>query len=370
MVALQGADETYERWAEVERFVVPRTLFSEYDHELEQDTESNTLSRESTSKPLDVEVAPKDSLSSVASNSTGSMSPSSLKSVRSSLSPVSPPTSPAKTVPTPQQNMTSTAASGSRPQSTGSSVPPQLQPLFNYILWRIHQETDPIAALESFIFLCNDHSKVHCAKGFDIKTKRLEQLREAVGREDRDFKNRMALLNRENQNLNPAATNQAAEQELEKDESEQEDSDDEERVVFKPSPPRAPAAMLHKQQSNVMDPNAFSRRPQPMPTSNKDQNVAPKSPRTHNPAPKRDSPRGNHAVPFTPRGAMRGNARGAARGSPRGRGNTGSTRGGFSNGSADKTAQAGQIDPDSFARPDPRGGFSGGRGSRKLWVPT
>ena len=31
VVTLQGADEVYKKWAEVENFVVPRTLFSEND---------------------------------------------------------------------------------------------------------------------------------------------------------------------------------------------------------------------------------------------------------------------------------------------------------------------------------------------------
>ncbi|CAK4031598.1 Hypothetical predicted protein [Lecanosticta acicola] len=378
VVTLQGADETYERWAEVERFVVPRTLFSEYDHELEPEAGGN-VEADSAERPTLTEGILKDTFSSVASEMSGSLSPRSLKSVRSSVSLVSPPTSPPKTTLSSFRNISSVATLGSRPQSTTATVPTRLQPLFNYILWRIHQETDPVAALESFIFLCNDPGKVHCAKGFDIKTKRLEQLREAVGREDRDYKNRMALLDRENQNIDSAPRDQLEAQEQTKedvddDEDEVEDGDedgDEEKVVF--TPPRAPAAMLHKQQTNVIDPNAFSRRPQPVTAPKGDHaGIGPKSPRLHQAPPSRGSPRGTHAIPFAPRGALKGNAngRGAGRGGPRGRGNFASPRGGIPHGAADQAGPTSQIDPDSFARPNPRSGASGSRGARKLWVPT
>lgn len=360
VVTLQGADETYERWAEVERFAVPRTLFSENDHEVEAESEPDQVAEETAAK-LDISTAdPQASVSSGASDMSGSLSPSSSRSVRSSASPVSPPTSPAKAAATlPSRTAPSVTAYGSRPTSSSASVPLPLQPLFNYILWRIHQETDPVAALESFIFLCNDPRKVNFAKGFDIKTKRLEQLREAVGREDRDHKNRHAMLNRENQNTAKDA------------EKPPKDVEEDTEVVFKPQPPKAPAAMLQKQKSNVIDPNAFERGPQPRPTSVTDlPNGTPKSPRAQNINAQRGSPRGGHALPFAPRGAMRGVPRGGFRGNQRGRGAPNSGRGGFTQNHASGNGPNGQIDPDSFTRPDPRGAFNGSRGGRKLWVPT
>lgn len=240
-----------------------------------------------------------------------------------------------------------------------------MQPLFNYILWRIHQEMDPVAALESFIFLCNDPRKVNFAKGFDIKTKRLEQLREAIGREDRDYKNRLALQNRESQALDaevPELTKEPKQNEDEKIE------DDE--VVFKP--PKAPAAMLQKQ-PNMIDPNAFSRGPSSQPTA-KVENPAspPKSPRVNNMG-HRGSPRGAHPLPSAPSGNVRG--RGNFRGAQRGRGGPFAGRGGFANKDSAPTAVENlapnsQIDPNSFTRPGLRGGCNTTRGARKLWVPS
>ncbi|GIZ39547.1 hypothetical protein CKM354_000292800 [Cercospora kikuchii] len=377
-VAVQGPEETYEKWSLVERFAVPRTLFSEDNHDHELDAvESSELSYD-TAKTSIAEDKVKTPVSSGATDATRSLSPASLRSPRSSASAVSPLADPAELPAVPQtKSVASLNAAASKVHSSSASVPADLQPLFNYILWRIHQELDPVAALESFIFLCNDGRKAGFAKGFDIKTKRLEQLREAIGREDRDFKNRQALLSRENQSVDIAQhiSPEVAHVKKEdrpitpKDAVDAVDEADDE-VIFKP--PRAPAAMLQKSQPNIMDPNVFERGPQSHQTATKpEQPKTPQSPRFNNVPAQRGSPRGGHALPFAPRGNMRG-GRGNMRGSkfsPRGRGNF-SGRGGSDdvndqNGTAVVApAPNGQIDPASFSRPEAP------RQQRKLWVPT
>lgn len=357
MVTLQGADEIFEEWAEVEKFVVPRTLFSETDgldeSEVVPEAGAGDLPTEGMSKLALTNGGRKTSVSSAASAGTRSISRSSVHSQRTSVSALSPPTSPLKADASPVKS-----AVGPVEQSASSSdsVPKKLQPLFNYILWRVHQEVDPVAALESFIFLCNDPSKVEFAKGFEIRTKRLEQLREAIGREDRDFKYRQMYQSRENQHPAPAAATP----------SQAPNSDTGEDVVHK-SPPTAPAAMLGKpiQQPNVIDPDAFGRNG-PRNASPAQVPVQPYPSRPYSASPQ-FAIRGQ-APTFAPRGMPRGNFRGV----PRGRGNFVPGRGGFVpnnhiNG-ANGLLPNGQIDPNSFARP--RGGGYTGRGGRKLWVPT
>ena len=344
-MTLQGAEETYEKWDEVERFAVPRSLFSEADHiDIEEDDQSLSQLEEQTSHKLVLsEHNHKGSTSSLASGSAHSVAPSSMQSVRSSLSAVSPPTSPLKPFSSSTTEPVSSGKSESKHSSSGS-VHVRLQPLFNYILWRIHQELNPAAALETFIFLCNDPSKTNAAKGFDIRSKRLEQLRDVVGREDREFRNRQSMLNKEGQQQAAVAPTVKGAKEPK-------------------SPPTAPAAMLG-QQNAVMDPDAFSRSIQP---AAKPTPVAPSSPRV------------NHAQ--TARGATRG----TFRGSPRGRANVAAngptpSRGGLTTPNARRGGTPagqmdGQIDPNSFERPRsghvPRGGGGAGAGAgRKLWVPT
>lgn len=353
-MTLQGGDQYFSNWNEVERFAVPRTLFSEHDHvEADAASEANSMALETATKLTISEEQRKSPISSAASVVSGSASPSSLQSMRSSISQISPPTSPVKAVASPAKHLASLDRSVDPVTSSSAMVPTKLQSLFNYILWRIHQELDPAAALESFIFLCNDPNKVHYAKGFDIRSKRLEQLRETVGREHRDFNNRLALHNRENQQNNPAVT--ITPRALPEDDDE---------VVYKPSVPRGPTAMI---QPNVIDPNVFSRTPQAVAQADQSK-LASQSPRMTNVQP-HHARGGGQTVPFTPRG----NPRGTFRGSPRGRASYVPGRGGFAtnnrmaNGVQTTVLPNGQIDPDSFSRP--RGSGYTGRGGRKLWVP-
>lgn len=347
-VTLQGGDQYYANWAEVERFAVPRPLFSESDHldipgpEMETETDLDGLQEDTATRLTLSDGPPRSPVSSAASVGSGSASPSSLQSLRSSISAVSPPTSPKKGCSSPAKAHVSHAALGLA--SSSAMVPAKLQPLINYILWRIHQELDPIAALESFIFLCNDPEKMHYARGFDIKYKRLEQLREVIGKEDRDFRNRMSMQNRESSPIFPGSN-------ISPKQSQQDDE-----VVYNAAS-RTRSSIVPKQEPNVIDPNAFDRTaasvvPSPQPT------VPIRSPRQSHVQPSRGAPLGSYA--------SRGNLRGNFRGGYRGRGNYGSVRSGFaSNRGGSLIQQSGQIDPDSFVRP--RGGnLSQGR---KLWEP-
>jgi hypothetical protein len=353
-VTLQGGDQYYPNWAEVERFAVPRPLFSENDHLDDADNEEpevDSVAEETSRLDLSASV-PKSPASSEASLGSASASPSSMQSMRSSISQISPPTSPKKESSSPAKPVTNRGPSSKAATSSSAMVPARLQPLFNYILWRIHQELDPVAALESFIFLCNDNQKVHYARGFDIKHKRLEQLREVVGREDRDYRNRMTMHNRENQQKAPLAVTVVPKPPAEDDE-------DDGEVVYtrRGGSPVMPA-------KNVMDPNAFSRAPQAFvqTTPIKASSVSPSF------TPAQPARGGLNAPSFSPHG---NNMRGNFRGGPRGRGNFSPGRGGFGNNRIPPAPAAvmqsnGQIDPDSFVRP--RGGTAG-RGGRKLWEP-
>lgn len=325
---------------------MPRTLFSETDilDEFDPEQDEPSLPNVATSDLSLPEVPRETPASSAASNASRSVSPSSRFSQRSSISALSPPTSPAKATSSPAK---SNHIQPSTTSSSSSTVPLKLQPLFNYIIWRIHQEENPAAALETFIFLCNDQSKVNHAKGFEIKTKRLEQLRDAVGREDRDFKNRLALWQKENPNATgTAATNITS------------GSD---RVSSKSPGAVSATSAQPLQQQHVMDPDAFGRNPQSSKLEVHAPTVTVPSPRLHHAVPQ--ASRGHVSLPFSPRGNIRGNN---LRGAPRGRGNVGPiTHAGFS----PSPVPAGpEIDPNSFIRP--RGSGYTGRGGRKLWVPT
>lgn len=299
-IALQGGDEIYEQWSDVQKFAVPRSLFSELDHLDLNDGD------ECVQPPLKSQHQRMVSGSSIATASSRTIS---IRSANTGTD-ASPSTSPPTTIE--RMPKTSTVDLSS---PTASDVPTRLRSLFNYILWRIHQEVDPQAALESFIFLCNDPIKTNLAKGFEVRCKRLEQLRDAIGREEKETRDQQ-LVQRRSREITPPKSVPGS------------------PVSQKPVP-TAPAAML-KSQSKLIDPDAFDR--------------------SANITPVPSSPRGGYAK------AGRGNHRG------RGRNDHGSRPGSKGRGLGVEGAPSEpRIDPNSFERP--RGGHVG-RGGRKLWMPS
>jgi hypothetical protein len=355
LVTLQGGFEKFETWAEVEKFALPRTLFSEGDaddeeveafsEDLVQDTETKLAIRD-----------PNLSMSSVDTDGSRSATPSSVHTARSSVS-----AEPLAECPPKSRGRSHASKSPAKKTASGSAstsgVPSHLRPLFNYILWRIHQELDPVAALESFIFLTDDPTKTKLAQRFGIRTKSLADIRYVVAREEREFKNRQLVQRKEIESnavlarpdtRTTTATLPADEEDkvrpelLPVDERPAPVSEDEEDEVVLKRPPKAPAAMLAQHRSpkpgnKLMDSNQFSRGGQ---------------------TPARGNARG---------GALRGNA-------PRGRGTpltpTNAGRG-ATPAKLDLTPTTngnGPIDPNSFTRPTAN--TNKFRGGRRLWVPT
>lgn len=372
LVTLQGGFEKFETWAEVEKLSLPRPLFSEGDLEDDADMTEHLSYEADTKLTLEEKREKNLSMSSVGSDASRSASPSSDRSLHSPSSPLSPPDSPAKTSAEPcsRKGLRPTSLpsiDNSTADTSGSGVPHHLQPLFNYILWRIHQEIDPGAALDSFIFLCDDPAKSRLAGRFGIRVKTLADIRFVVAREEREFKNRQLVQRKENEKAGGSAPNSrpptrgsaaALAPALEIHEvtnaldsvsagQEDDDDDDDEEILHKRAP-KAPAAMIAAQQqrsprpaNKVLDPNNFSRN-------------------------------GVHA---TGRGNLRGGAfrGGAARGvAVSGRGSGGRPRdmsGSPNQGPIESlNARGGPIDPNSFSRPSTNR-FRGG-GGRRLWQPT
>lgn len=228
-------------------------------------------------------------------------------------------------------------------------VPVYLRPLFNHVLWRINKESNPDAALATYILLTNDPTKQMVAQKFGVRAKRLEQLRDTVAREDREYKNHLTLhriesesnIAKENTPAAPKAAERPQSSHSAQGKPEEEGSDDEDVVLFQRAP-RGPAATTNSQR--VWDPNEFGR-------TNQQQ---------------------------SPRGGRGGYAASRGRGSPSSRG-----RGAFVPRGAyvppGPSARAppaprhdpnAPIDPNSYARPGPRASPARGGSGRKLWEPN
>lgn len=348
-VQLEGVDEAYTTWEEVEQFLLPETLLSMEESESEEDDYVEDL--ESSFNALD--VSDETSVSSTHSLERSPKSPREGKVhlfQHDSHDGKSPSNSAAFAKPSSGYTSRSIVEQSRGPKSPKNSIPAQLRPFFNHILWRINKESNPGAALESFILLTNDPSKQAIAQKFGIRAKRLEQLRDAVAREDREYKNHLNMFKMES---GASGTNLDAEPKVsERPKSSHSsvsksavDSDDEDEVILKRAP-RGPAQQNSSQR--VFDPNDFGRTNQ------------------------QKSPRGNRS----------GHAASRARGSPRGGPSPRAGRGAFNPrgayvppGPSFRATSTPRhdpnrpIDPDSFARPPVRGGVVRGN-RRSLWEPN
>ncbi|KAF2997424.1 hypothetical protein E8E13_005823 [Curvularia kusanoi] len=352
-VLLEGVDEAYSTWEEVEKFMLPETLLSMDDSESDEDDYHEDL--ESSFNALDVSDetsmsstqsleeniprTPESPRSTLGKNKITTHGKSALKEGATTLSAESPSR-------TARNN--SDLASASR--SSKRAVPDYLKPLFNHVLWRINKESNPDAALASYILLTNDPTKQMIASKFGIRAKRLEQLRDTVAREDREFKNHMTLHRIESESnvakKNLAVTPKTTEHPKPSHPVQakpEEGSDDEDVVLFQRAP-RGPAATTNNQR--VWDPNDFGRTKQ-------QQSQSPRGGRGGHVATRgrgMPSPRGRGA--FVPRGAYVPPGP-AVRAPPAAR--------------HDPNAP---IDPNSFARPVPRASPARGGSGRKLWEPN
>ncbi|KAJ4374029.1 hypothetical protein N0V83_002768 [Neocucurbitaria cava] len=352
-VQLEGVEEAYTTWAEVAQFLLPQTLLSMEESDSEEEDYHEDL--ESSFNALD--LSDETSMSSTHSFDETPRTPESPKSCLSKdLKPTNGAMQETQSegviVQSPDRTARNSTEMARAEKTPKGAVPVHLRPLFNHILWRINKEENPDAALESFILLTNDPTKQAIAQKFGIRAKRLEQLRDAVAREDREFKNHLTMHKLEVESTaskeGPAspskAVNRPASSHTSATAPPEENSDDEDVVLFQRAP-RGPAATTNNQR--VFDPNDFGRVNQ----------IA-----QHRPQ------RGGRGGPIAPRG----------RGGPpfRGRG-TFAPRGAyvppgpvFRAPPTPRHDPNQPIDPDSFTRPVPKAGPVRGGGRRKLWEPN
>ncbi|KAJ4357298.1 uncharacterized protein N0V89_001873 [Didymosphaeria variabile] len=351
-IVLEGVEEAYNTWAEVEQFMLPETLLSmessasedeDDEDEYREDLESsfNALDVSDGTSMSSLDQSPK----SIRTTETDFFAPASgltdeKAQVNNEVTPVV--DSPTRTA----RNSTELPRGQKSPKN---GFPHSLRPLFNHILWRIHQESNPDAALDNFILLTNDPAKQTIAQKFGIRAKRLEQLRDAVMREDREFKNHLTVYKKETEEHAMKKESELEPKSVQRPKSSHStvskpgiDSDEEDCVLIK-NAPRGPANGTASQR--VFDPNDFGRTTQ------------------------QHSPRGGRGN-LAPRG--RGGAIRGGRGAFAGRG-----RGGayvppapvFQSQPAPRHDPNRPIDPDSFTRPVTRGiPVRGGR--RTLWEPN
>jgi hypothetical protein len=403
-IRLEGNNETYKTWAEVEAFMLPRPLLSMDDSlstenteipETPEKTEETTRSiaelytddHSEGDSPVSRQTAderdtfaagdfPKQSPRLFTPSASPRIEPPKKEKVLQPIGTGRP--SHKKT----DSNVSSVSAtSTARPLSRqiGDDVPDSLQQFFNHIMWRIHEDKSTTTNINSYILLTNDNAKQIVAQRFGIRVKRLDQMRDIIAREHADSQTGLLISNanghltnsHQSPSLAPAApiTERNNEREaqanasLAKDEGDQDDDDE---VLIRPKgPPKAPSTMKKPPQSpgkqpQLFDPNSFGRGPS---HSGRGSSGSHRGGRSNGPF---GSPRGGnaHSPRFSDRPTSAG--RGALY-TPR--------RGASVQHHSPQPAPldlSKPIDPDTFSRATASGstGRNRGGGRRQLWEPS
>lgn len=267
-VVLENPEEQFKSWEEVEKFLLPESLFSE-EVSSEEDDEDSHYGEDLDDSLANLALSDGTSVSSSHSHegcppNTNSESKA-LKALRRDTVVAKSPLHSAR------PSTDSLKKRAVRDKAPLDAVPEYLRPLFNHVLWRINMESNPYQALESFILLTNDAEKQAIAKKFGIRAKPLEQLRNAVAQEDREFRNHQAFNKIEAGEHKPAAANGhvtengtrngmkngelATSDELPRSSAEYDEAEesDEDVVVFRPQ--------AKTNGTPVYDPNDFGRGP-------------------------------------------------------------------------------------------------------------
>ncbi|KAL9050867.1 MAG: hypothetical protein Q9162_006376 [Coniocarpon cinnabarinum] len=396
-VQLQGPDDQYTNWQQVEQYLLPDTPFSRTN--AGESDRMDALSR-ILDRNLNVNGSQTSSPNTQASKRSPSASPtSSASSVSSTAAEMS-----AK----PDESSTVLSAHG---------IPPSVRPLLNFVVWRTHHEYGMNGESGKYILVTNDPIIQRQASKFGVRAKLLGQLENILAKDGvKPVRN----------NIVPPMSN-GLDGQVEEDDID----DDEDRVVFDPSKrpgsSRGVPAQSNKNVTpvtNVIDPDHFGRSDtvpevqpnlQPHPANNAtlrggrggfgNRRGRPSPPRQTAPAnhlnatsgPQRGrgasvSPArggsfngrgGAYVQPFprgatqnmTPRGMPNGFSQSARGNNPGFRGRGGQNlaytpRGaGFNQGRSQFVPKP--IDPDSFARPSPFGrGRGRGGATHRLWEPT
>ena len=165
-VTLQGPDEQYATWAEVE---------AHYGEEaVEPKKEAVTEQAEDNKKQ-------EDKASKRASASANAISKELLDKLTFAPAAPSPEATPplSPTSSGPQSSKTSPEVKAANLVEK-SPVPPTLKPLLNPVVWYVHEKQ---AGQKDIFFLTNSADTQHLARDFQVPTKTIHQLRSAIGME-------------------------------------------------------------------------------------------------------------------------------------------------------------------------------------------
>ena len=216
-IILQGPDEQYATWQEVEAHYSEENGGSTEEHKGEQQAdgeekkeETDKASKRTSAVPLSQMLLEKLNFATqptaASPGSTPPMSPSSSEPQSSKASP---------------EVKTAALSTVDR-----SPVPPALKPLLNPVVWYVHEKNTG----QTNVFLTNSADIQHLARDFKVPTKTIHQLRSAVDTDSVQPEN--THKKQPSTSSLPGATD--GEQKTLFSYEDEKDESDEEEVVFRP----------------------------------------------------------------------------------------------------------------------------------------
>jgi hypothetical protein len=248
-ITLQGPEEEYMTWKEVEKHLVKE------DPEPENEAEACDSTPAVSQKCMVAEEVATEKAPESAGNPLSQMLLSKLnfaKDPDTVSASSTPPGSPSSSGP--QSSKTSPEVKSVKlAEHEASIVPPVLKPLLNSVIWYTYQKLSD-AKVSDVIFLTNAAETASLARNFGIMPKNIHQLRALIGLEEQELKNHSKY---EKKHASPSlaivANTEADPKPLfryEEDEEEEKDDSDEEVVVFKPRGPGM-AITVHRSQHSA-----------------------------------------------------------------------------------------------------------------------
>ena len=217
-IILQGPDEQYATWHEVEAHYSEENVGSDDKPKGEQQSDGQERKDETDKASKRTSAVPLSQMLLEKLNFATQPTPASPAST--------PPMSPSSSEP--QSSKTSPEVKTAALSTVDKSpVPPALKPLLNPVVWYVHEKN--VGQTNTF-FLTNSADIQHLARDFKVPTKTIHQLRSAVGPES--IQSEHAHKKQPSTSLLPEAPEE--EQKTLFSYEDEKDESDEEEVVFRP----------------------------------------------------------------------------------------------------------------------------------------
>lgn len=225
-ICLQGPTEQYQKWSEVEEYIVAE------DNEVEEGLCKNTQAITENTQLENVHADGVAAGVQQAAGTTNVLSQMLLNKLNFAKEvDLTPPTSPSSS------NEHSTKASpelmAAKPVQESPIIPHSLKPLINAVVWQANNaaNTHDLKPAPELYFVSNSADAASLMRSFGVNTKNVHQLRQAIGLEEQEFKNQTKYLQK---HPSPPPTVISANDAEPKAMFRYEEDSDEEQVVFKP----------------------------------------------------------------------------------------------------------------------------------------